>query len=273
MLTDVLRASIPPSLRAKARQYRLTRWLLSRLYAGESHKHLGGTPYTLSFPADRMPGFGEKLATAELAERMAAARLIHEHKCQVFWDVGANIGLWTLHLASLTPTSVVTSFEPDPDNVEWLERNISRNSLGNRVSVRPVAISNKVGTANFFADKYSGSTGSLESSFNFIERHYRVKRSVMTVPVVTLDQEVQHAAHPPDFLKIDVEGHELCVLQGAHRLLTQHRPIIVLEVNKEVDCVTELLRKYGYYFTKPDGTRIESITSPECVANMVCVPV
>lgn len=272
MLAHVLRATVPSSLRAKARKYRLTRWLLSRLFAGVDRHRLYGTPYTLSFPARKMPGFGAKLATAELAERSAASGLIHQHKCRFLWDVGANVGLWTLHLASLAPTAIVTSFEPDPDNIKWLEKNISLNGLLNRVAVRPVAVSNKIGTADFFADKYSGSTGSLEQSFNFIEKHYGVSRSVIRVPVITLDQELDHAVSPPDFLKIDVEGHELAVLQGARRLLAQHRPIILLEVNNTVGQVADLLREYGYSFERPDGSRIDPTQSTVSVANMVCVP-
>lgn len=219
MLARILRATIPVRLRAKARKSAAIRWLLARLYSGEGRAALGGTSYTLVYPSARFPGFRDSLETAERAERRAATRLIAEYGCKALWDVGANIGMWTLHLASHGPGVHITAFEPDSDNLAWLKKNIDGNGLANQVTVRPLAISDKAGDLQFWADKYTGATGSLEPSHDFIGRNYGVERLVMTVKASTLDDELRHSPCPPDLIKIDVEGHELALLRGAERLL------------------------------------------------------
>lgn len=80
-------------------------------------------------------------------------------------------------------------------------------------------------------------------------------REELLVPTVTLDQLLD-ATFPPELVKIDVEGAELLVLDGAERLLREVRPMLLVEVAEQnVDAATERLRRAGY--------RIHDASAPE----------
>ena len=75
---------------------------------------------------------------------------------------------------------------------------------------------------------------------------------------------------PPDFVKIDVEGAEFLVLQGASRLLSDVRPSIYIEVsNRNISAVTDVLHGAGYKLFAPDNLNDEI---DRCVFNTIALP-
>jgi FkbM family methyltransferase len=155
-------------------------------------------------------------------------------------DAGANIGLETLLLSSVVgATGMVLSVEPDPLNASKLRTNCNLNEARN-VEVIEEAVSNRTGTIAFAA------SGDLTSHVP----HATIGGSHDLRPCVTLDELVRRFAAPTDVsvIKIDVEGHELEVLEGARDLLTSGRPVIIIEVHTPEtrrDCIA-LLGEAGY---------------------------
>jgi FkbM family methyltransferase len=159
-------------------------------------------------------------------------------------DVGAHIGRYTLMAARYA--SKVVSIEPEPSNFSLLKANIELNGFANVVAL-PVALSNSRGTQKFYlAAEGDTATSSLEHGW--AKRiGFSPEQRVREVESETLDDIVARLDLTAiDLLKIDVEGHEMAVLQGALRALNKTRKL-VLEVSRgnERDCEF-LLRETGF---------------------------
>jgi FkbM family methyltransferase len=134
----------------------------------------------------------------------------------VMYDVGANVGLYTL-LGSRAVGSEgnVLAFEPLPRNLVFLERHVELNRCKN-VRVFPYALAAVTGPGRFSAES-GPSTGRLSPEGEF------------AVHAVRLDElAVAEGLAPPTVMKIDVEGAEAEVLEGAEALMTASRPVIFL---------------------------------------------
>jgi len=137
-----------------------------------------------------------------------------------YWDVGAHIGYLVAVASRLVgPTGTVVAFEPNPEVVRRLWRTIELNDLRN-VTVREVALSDRVGHAEFFLSE-PFVLGSLIPGPS--------GTPTLLVPTSTIDEELKTLAFP-DLVKIDVEGGENSVLAGATALLENHRPELIVEV-------------------------------------------
>lgn len=165
---------------------------------------------------------------------------------EAFWDVGANIGHFTWLCGSTRPGFEIVSFEPDRKNLECLRRTSQRWRLPHHVIV-PRAVAEKTGHATFFADPLSGATGALENSdktFNAL--HYKVDAERIEVETISLDDFLRSRQVAPALVKIDVEGAELRVLEGARSLIAQHQPILFFESFEHGDQIAGLLLENGY---------------------------
>lgn len=157
-------------------------------------------------------------ASTILAELMALA------PDAVIWDVGANIGTTALSAAYLLPQSKVLSFEPGPRALDCLQRMIKANGLEQQCEVVPAAVGARAGTIRFAeTDFLAGSHVDLGALKGEVA-------TGLTVPVVSLDEVVrQRRPERIDLLKIDVEGYEQQVLEGARELIARYKPRIVME--------------------------------------------
>ena len=160
---------------------------------------------------------------------------------QVFLDVGANVGYFSLSAAALFPGLQVVAFEPNPKMSSILRRNIAHN--GFRILSEDVALSDQSTTQRFYLPP-SDMSGSLLSSFN-----ESVERTI-DVQTMTLDEYLDERPPTGDMLiKIDTEGHEPAVLRGAARTLERHRPDLIVEVTQDFDDASNrLLSELGYRF-------------------------
>lgn len=149
----------------------------------------------------------------------------------VVWDIGANVGLFSFAAAALG--AEVVAVEAD----FWLANLMHRSTLLNhlRVTVVPAAVSDAQGVSKLYVSNRGKASNSL-----------RGDGPAQTVVTVTLDWMLDHFP-VPQVLKIDVEGMEFAVLNGARRVL-QSRPVIFCEVNEDRDRVGNLLREAGYDF-------------------------
>ncbi|MFN7695934.1 MAG: FkbM family methyltransferase [Burkholderiales bacterium] len=147
-------------------------------------------------------------------------------------DVGANIGYHALRLAVREPEARVHAFEPLPQSFEYLSRNIAANALAGRVRAHAHGLSKANGSFEFFIAPENGTNASLLN----VAQRADVRRVVGLA--LKLDDWVSNTCEAPDYIKVDVEGAELWVFEGAAQTLAQHKPKVF----------TELLRKWSAPF-------------------------
>lgn len=255
MLGRIARAILPKAARVWLRRRAAARWLGAKLLGGTRSRPLPGTPFRVHFDGFRNAGLAAgDLGAHERAERECARRLLAGRPAAAVWDVGANVGLWSLWLSAVAPAAELRAFEPDPANLALLRLNRERNGLA--WAIRPVGLSDREGPAPFYTDPVTGATGSVEAGADWIGRHYGAGREVATAELTTIDAEVSRGARPPDLLKIDVEGHELAVLRGGLGTLRAHRPALIVEVTADPDGVGALLAGLGYRLADAHGNQI-----------------
>jgi FkbM family methyltransferase len=163
----------------------------------------------------------------------------------VVWDVGANVGLFSVASASLAGASGrVIAYEPDDWLVGLLRRSAkSRGPIAAPITIVPVAIAQDVELRTFCIAKRARATNFLAGYGTTQTGGIAEQRSVMAVPLDWLSKRLP----TPNVLKIDVEGAELEVLKGATSLLTVARPIILCEVGLDTSLeVASLLKKFDY---------------------------
>lgn len=136
-------------------------------------------------------------------------------------DVGANIGLWSYAMAKSGMFKQVLSFEPNPDLTGALKDSGIKN-----ITLVHKAVSNVCGSTvlripiqdRFLLDGWA----SLESNIDLDTNEFKE----ISVEVIRLDDlNLSNVG----FIKIDVEGHELSLLNGAHEFLTENRPVCIIE--------------------------------------------
>jgi len=142
----------------------------------------------------------------------------------VFMDVGANCGFYSLLAVHLVgPVGGVHAFEPTPAVFALLERNALSKQ---QIKVSQAAVAEKEGKAHLLVDPVFTVVNSLVSSPGR-------KGSAVEVQTLTLDAYCRSASVIPTFIKIDVEGAEERVIEGARGILAQHEPIVSLEILAE----------------------------------------
>jgi FkbM family methyltransferase len=165
----------------------------------------------------------------------------------VVWDVGANVGLFTLCAAATAgPSGFVLSIEPDT----WLAHLITRSRQEiaryacSDVKVLCASISDSNGVSSLeIAERARASNHLVETAGSTQARGVRCIQPTVTL---TLDFLLNYFP-APSVLKIDVETHEVNVLKGAARLLREVRPTIWCEVSHENSIeITSLLHAAGY---------------------------
>jgi len=194
---------------------------------------------TLKIPYGSMKGVVWLVNSANPGQ--AFGRYEPEHEAQfvallqgtkVLWDVGAHVGWYSLLAAKHLPaSSQVLSFEPNPNNLTYLNQHCELNSANN-IKIIEKALCNNVGHA-FFSDQAQQSK--LEASGQY------------QVATDTADHFVTPDT-TPDFIKLDIEGAEYEFLQGAQELIRRHKPQILLSAHgyKKRDLCTQWLSDQGY---------------------------
>jgi FkbM family methyltransferase len=164
---------------------------------------------------------------------------------QTVWDVGAHVGLYTLPSArACGPGGRVFAFEPMPRNVRHLRRHVSLNELRNVVIVE-AAVGREAGRLRM-TDGGSSSECHVDPDGG------------LEVTAIALDQwRAASDAPVPSLVKIDVEGAEVDVLEGARETLARHRPPIYLSLHGETQrrACRALLTRWGYRVSSGEPSR------------------
>jgi len=147
---------------------------------------------------------------------------------QTVLDLGANIGFFTIIMASLVGSSGrVYAFEPLSRNADLLERSIAENGFEGRVLLERVAVGQSSGSAKLLFEEQtlnSGGSYLFEDGMQLPDGH-----GIQEVVMVALDDEVLR--RPISFIKIDIEGAEPLAFRGAEEILRTDRPTILSEIN------------------------------------------
>ncbi|NEO43483.1 MAG: FkbM family methyltransferase [Moorea sp. SIO4A3] len=176
-------------------------------------------------------------------------------------DVGANYGYYSCLWAAASSQNKVIAFEASPKNSSALKHNIINNRLETQIDIREIALGKESGNLRFDLgpDEQSGWGGLVvENSPNTIE-----------VPVVSLDEVFVNNNDHIDVLKIDTEGADTWVLQGAEQLLRSHRiKHIFFEENKVRMSKLDIKPGEAQKFLQNCGYRLESLGPGEWYASI-----
>ena len=165
----------------------------------------------------------------------------------VFYDVGANVGFYTLLASALVGPGKVFAFEPVPMNIYYLKRHLELNQIKN-VELFEAAVSDRNGALSFLEEE-TRAMGRLQPGGNCF------------VQSVTLDALFQKGRiTSPDYIKMDIEGAELQALHGASGIFRDFHPILFLATHGQdvhKDCC-RLLESWGYEYRRLDESASEN---------------
>ena len=172
----------------------------------------------------------------------------------IFWDIGANIGLYSIYNSLKHPKSTTIAFEPSSSNLRVLTRNISINNLEKNIKIVPIPLTNKEnifqqmseglfiegGALNTFGEKYNFEGKEFKPTMKYdllgTTINYFLENSILDIP---------------DYIKIDVDGIEHLILEGGNKFLTNKKvKSLSIEINEnfkeQYDNVLNLMNKFEF---------------------------
>jgi FkbM family methyltransferase len=250
----------------------LIRSLMERLSRGKAiRRHMpdefGRRPLYLS-PDSALSYLKPDWAKASSELLSAAAKYVN--RSDNVWDIGGNVGVFTIAAAHAAgPDAEIVTVEADPFLASLLQRTALDPANADRhINVLCAAVSCSVGVARFLIAERGRSSNALEQSGH--RSQAGGTRFVQHVPTVTLDALLKHFARPR-VIKIDVEGAETSVLQGATRVLAECRPLFYVEVGAEQNAdVTAEFQRHRYRLYNGDSD--DEVELTHCAFNTLAVP-
>lgn len=181
------------------------------------------------------------------------------------FDVGANTGSYSIQIKKLFPKAKIFSFEPNPTIFKILKNNIGKENI----KAFNIGFSSKKGKSKLwdFADdaklKHTQPTSTLSSVYkDVITEYHKQKPKSYSVRLETLDDfAIKNKIKEIDFLKIDTEGSELEILEGAKNLLSKNKIRVIQFEFNEMNVFSrvffkdfiDLLDNYKLYRLIPNG--------------------
>ncbi len=178
----------------------------------------------------------------------------------VVFDIGANVGVFSLSLVAHCPSvDKIYAFEPIPSTYQKMIKNLSYNHNPKQIFTYNVGLSDKSGSFDFFLPGENEAASlkpvtdafylqeSIDGIYTGQKKSERVLCKVSTVDEFVCDNPQTSI----DLLKIDVEGNEKFVLEGAASVLKRYKPIVY----------TEMLRKHAARFQYHPNDIIEFMRS------------
>lgn len=162
--------------------------------------------------------------------------LSHMPHGSVLWDIGANVGTYSIYAAKNNLR--VIAIEPSFMNVEILNRNVISNKVQDLVTIVPCAVGSNTGVLDFYmsasALTWGGAHNSVGSNIGYDGKPIKDAVSITTI-CFTIDNLAEILKVPyPTHIKIDVDGLEAEVLQGASNAIKNVNSILI-EVNKNYE--------------------------------------
>ncbi|WP_445678495.1 FkbM family methyltransferase [Radicibacter daui] len=169
----------------------------------------------------------------------------------VFWDIGANIGIFTLYAASRDDLDIV-SFEPHPGNYYSLCNSVIANGYSKRCAVYPLALYERafLGRFNYHSVEIGSAMNVFDKTTDNEGKDFIPAASMATMGITVDEFVLKWGAPSPEYIKLDVDGNELSILKGAQQTLVQSvREVYVETAENYAESSTqidELLKNTGF---------------------------
>ena len=162
----------------------------------------------------------------------------------VLWDIGANIGLYSIYAAKKLNCKV-WAFEPSVFNLELLARNIYLNELTGNICIVPIALSDKLGSSQMHmtSTKWGGALSTFGESYGCDGKTIQQVFEFKTMGMRMMDALQMLAIPQPDYIKMDVDGIEHLILKGGSIILTGVKGVLI-EVNDDFHDQAKLCHKF-----------------------------
>jgi len=190
------------------------------------------------------------------------------------FDVGANIGFYSINFSKSFPNAKINSFEPIPSTYALLEKNVSLNRTTN-IETNNFGFSSEEKTLEFYVSASTSVSSSAQDLTSGVDTEKVVCK------VLPLDIYVAKNNTKVDFIKCDVEGAELFVYQGAKATLAEQKPIVFTEMLRKwaakfeyhPNDIIDLFEELGYscyvIFDKMNLRKIEKVDETTSETNFV----
>jgi FkbM family methyltransferase len=161
----------------------------------------------------------------------------------ILWDVGANIGLYSVYAAK-KKNCRVWAFEPSVFNLELLARSISANQLTDLICVVPIALSDRLAPSNLrmTSTQWGGALSTFGQDFGWDGKSIRPVFSFQTLGLSMEDAVNRLHIPAPEFIKMDVDGLEHYILQGGPNILKNAKGILI-EINDDFAAQAEQCKR------------------------------
>ncbi|PLW93068.1 MAG: hypothetical protein C0592_07535 [Marinilabiliales bacterium] len=187
-------------------------------------------------------------------------------KVDVFYDIGSNIGYYSLLAKMENPEIQVVAFEPANGPLHYLKENVNINNFKN-ITIANIALSEETGFITFFEvknKKYSYLEHNLAGEGNAGSKTTGRSFAPTKVRSMTFNEYVTNAKQKSiDLVKMDTEGTEHLILESADVILEQMKPIFICETLFDtIEPELELIfNKYGYNFYNHTDTGLKKVTT------------
>ena len=154
----------------------------------------------------------------------------------IFWDIGANIGLYSIYSVLRNENVSTISFEPSTSNLRVLSRNISINNLENKIKILSAPLSNKENqflTMNEGDFIEGGALNTFGENYDFAGELFDTKMKYKILGTTIKNLLDNNILEIPNYIKIDVDGIEHLILEGAGEYLKDKRiKSLSIEINE-----------------------------------------
>ncbi len=172
----------------------------------------------------------------------------------IFWDIGANIGLYSIYNSLKYKNSQTISFEPSTSNLRVLSRNISINNLFDRIKIFTAPLTKEENKFLIMKEEEFQEGGALNSfgkNFDFEGKKFSSKMNYQIYGTninYLIDNKILDI---PDYIKIDVDGIEHLILEGGNKYLSNKKiKSLSIEINENFteqhEKVIEIMKKNDF---------------------------
>jgi FkbM family methyltransferase len=188
----------------------------------------------------------------------------------IFWDIGANIGLYSIYAALKFKNIEVVSFEPSTSNLRVLSRNISINKLENKIKINQFPLTNKENKYLIMKEGHFIEGGALNSFGEDFDFEGKIFKSEMNYQLfgTTINFLIENnILEIPDYIKIDVDGIEHLILEGGDKFLGNEKvKSISIEINEnfvdQYDSVQKSMKQFNFVFKHKKHSEIVEDNGP-----------
>ncbi|TGM94164.1 FkbM family methyltransferase [Leptospira levettii] len=193
----------------------------------------------------------------------------------VFWDIGANIGLYSIYAAKIRKCQVF-SFEPSVFNLELLAKNIHVNNLVDSITIVPLPLTNQLGInqLNMSNTEWGGALSTFGERYGHDGKEFN-KQFVFATIGISVDEAIEKLHIPiPEHIKIDVDGIEHLILSGGKKVLS-HVKSVLIEINDDFEehskYAREILLSSGLRLKEKNGLGNFSVNLSNSTFNQIWI--